>query len=199
MKYILFLFLLGALPCLAAGPEWKPLWDGQTLNGWHAIGKGRWTVEDGAIHGVHARRDGGYGHLVSDRAFTNFTVRLKFKALQGNSGFYFRSAEKGWSGVAGFQAEIDPARDTGGLYETGGRHWVVQPKPADVRQWFKPGEWNELTVAAHGGHVVVHVNGLKTAELLNDAKGRPAGKFAFQFHSRQDVELWVKEIEIREE
>jgi hypothetical protein len=32
-------------------PQWKPLTDGKTLAGWHPVGHGKWTVEDGAFVG----------------------------------------------------------------------------------------------------------------------------------------------------
>lgn len=182
-------------PGLAA-EQWAPLWDGRTLDGWHVIGKGEWKIIDGAIRGRHAKEEKEFGHLVSDRSFKDFTVRLKYKAVTGNSGLYFRIEEKGFSGVSGFQAEIDPTKDAGGLYETGGRAWVVQPKPEEVRRWFKPGEWNEMTVSARGGHVVIHVNGIKSAELQDDP-GRRAGRFALQVHGGQDCEVWFKDIELK--
>jgi 3-keto-disaccharide hydrolase len=178
-----------------AAEKWKPLWDGKTLHGWHAIGGGEWKIVDGAIRGTHPKEEKQFGHLVTDAVYNDFTVRLKYKAVKGNSGLYFRIEEKGFSGVTGFQAEIDPEKDAGGLYETNGRSWVSQPKPADVKRWFKPGEWNEMTVSAHGGHIVVQVNGIKSAELTNDP-GRPSGKFALQLHGGQDCEVWFKDIEI---
>jgi len=189
-------FVLTSLCILVANGA--PLWDGKTLNGWHEIGQGKWTIEDGAIHGMHTKNQRDYGHLVTDRDYTNFTVRVKYKSLKGNSGLYFRIEEKGSSGVTGFQAEIDPDKDTGGLYETNGRSWVAQPKPADVKRWYKPGEWNEMTVTANGRHLVVHVNGMKTAEVPNDTRGRSFGKFALQLHGGQDVEVWFKDLEIQE-
>src|SRR5215204_6312582 len=140
----------------ASGSQFKPLWDSQTLQGWHAIGKGQWNIEQGAIHGTHPRSEKEYGHLVTDRSFTNFIVRLKFKTVKGNSGLYFRLEEKGWSGVSGFQAEIDPQNDIGGLYETNGRGWVIQPKAADVKEWFKPGDWNEMKIEAAGPRITVY-------------------------------------------
>jgi len=192
------ILLLSLLPFAANAADWRPLWDGRTLNGWHIIGKGTWKIEDGAIHGTHAKAEPEFSHLVTDRSYTNFTVRLKYKTIKGNSGLYFRIEEKGYSGVSGFQAEISPEQDAGGLYETNGRSWVSQPKPADVKTWFKPGEWNEMTVAAHGGHLVVTVNGKKSAEVQNDP-GRAHGRFALQVHGDQDVDVWFKDIEIREE
>lgn len=197
MKTFLLLPLF-ALATLAHGQDWQPLWDGKSLRGWHIIGKGRWEIRDGAIHGTHVKTEKEFGHLVTDRLFTNFTVRLKYKTVQGNSGLYFRIEEKGFSGVSGFQAEIDPQNDAGGLYETNGRSWVSKPTAAQVKTWFKPGEWNEMTVTARGGDITVTVNGKTSAALKNDP-GRPSGKFALQVHGGQDCDVWFKDIEIAAE
>jgi hypothetical protein len=176
---------------------WKALWDGKTTGGWHEIGKGRWTIEDGAIVGRHEKGEAEFSHLVTDRTFKDFTVRLKYKTVRGNSGLYFRIEEKGFSGVSGFQAEIDPANDVGGLYETNGRAWVVKPTPDQVKTWFKPGEWNEMTVTAIGRNVTVHVNGKRSATLIDDP-GRTEGRIALQMHGGQDGEVWFKDIAVLE-
>jgi hypothetical protein len=174
---------------------WKPLWDGKTFAGWHIIGKGNWNIEDGAIHATHPRAEREFGHLVSDRTFSDFTVRLQYKAIQGNSGLYFRVDETGATGVSGFQAEIDATKDAGGLYETNGRAWVRKPSPEDVKKWFRPQAWNTMTVSAHGRRIAVDVNGHRTAELRDDP-GRLAGHLALQLHGNMDCEMWFKDIEI---
>lgn len=180
--------------------EWKPLFDGKTLSGWHPIGQGEWTVEDGMIVGRHtAKQD--YGHLVTDKSYRDFTIRLKFKCLKGNSGLYFRIAvdPKAFSGVSGFQAEIDPRKDIGGLYETNGRAWVVQPTPEQVKSWFKPDDWNDMTVSAHGGHIVVTINGKTSAEVKDDKGKWREGPFALQVHAGQEGLVYFKDIEVKEE
>jgi hypothetical protein len=192
---LIFLFVVGSV-ALQAADGWQRLWDGKTLNGWHVIGRGDWKIEDGAIHGTHVASVEEYGHLVTDRSYGDFTIRLKFKALAGNSGLYFRIVEEGFSGVTGFQAEVDATKDVGGLYETNGRAWVSQPTAEQVATWYKPGEWNEMTVSAHGGHIVVHINGKKSAELPQDP-GRKEGRIALQVHGAQDVDVWFKDIEIK--
>ena len=180
---------------VAALAKWKPLWDGKTFDGWHEIGKGSWKVADGAIHATHERGEKEFGHLVTDGTFKDFTVRLKYKAVKGNSGLYFRIEEKGASGVSGFQAEIDPEKDAGGLYETNGRAWVVKPPPEKIKTWYKPDAWNEMTVTALGRNITVHVNGVRSATLVNDP-GRTEGRFALQVHGGQDCEVLFKDIEI---
>ena len=175
--------------------KWTSLFDGKTLTGWHTIGQGEWKVEDGAIHGVNKAAND-FGHLVSDQSYTDFTVRMKYKTVAGNSGFYFRIKPEGGSGVSGFQAEIDPKNDVGGLYETNGRAWVSQPTPEQVKTWFKPGEWNEMTVSAKGGDITVTVNGKVSAQLKDDPGKWREGPFALQLHGGQDVEVWFKDIEL---
>lgn len=175
---------------------WKPLFDGKSFTGWHTLPGGKWELRDGVIEGSNTSIDKRHGLLVSDKRYKDFTVRLKFKAMQGNSGFYFRVDEIGGGvGVHGFQAEIDQSKDVGGLYETGGRGWVVQPAGEDVKKWFKPGQWNQMTVSAHGRHIVVYINGLKSAELKKD-KGRLEGHLALQLHGSQDVHVMFKDVEI---
>jgi hypothetical protein len=197
MKTILtFVLAFAALPLFAA--EWRPLWDGRTLDGWHITGMGDWKIVGDAIRGTHVKAEKEFSHLVSDRVYTNFAVRLKFKTIRGNSGFYFRIEEKGYSGVSGFQAEISPDGDTGGLYETNGRSWVSQPKPADVKKWHHVGEWTDMTIRANGGDITVTVNGQTSAALKGDP-GRAFGRFALRVHADQDVEVWFKDIEIQEE
>ncbi len=177
--------------------EWRPLWDGKTLNNWNKVGAGSWSIEEGSLRGVNRAdvKEGGF--LLSAQRYTDFTVRLKFKALKGNSGLFIRMErrEGGMPSGTVMQAEIDALRDVGGLYESGGRRWVVQPDPKLVEQSFLPGEWNEMAVSAHGGRIVVHVNGFKTADVKDDP-GRREGHLALQVHGGQDVEVLFKDIEI---
>lgn len=175
--------------------RWQPLWDGKSLTGWHAIGKGAWTMEDGAIVGRHEGSEGEFGHLVTDAVYKDFVARVTYKSLKGNSGFYFRIEEKGASGVSGFQAEIDPRSDVGGLYETNGRAWVVQPTADQVATYFKPDDWNEMIVAALGRNLAVYVNGQPAAHVANDP-GRLDGRIALQLHGGQEGLAYFKDLSI---
>jgi hypothetical protein len=189
------LFALAALASTACAQQFTPLWDGKTLTGWHPIGKGEWRIESDSIVGRHSRDEPAFGHLVTDAIYGDFVVRLKFKTVSGNSGLYFRIDETGFSGVSGFQAEIDPFNDVGGLYETNGRAWVVKPASEQVKTWFKSGEWNEMTVSAQGKKITVTVNGKVTA-ALEDETGRKQGRIALQLHGAQEGLVYFKEIEL---
>ena len=177
--------------------KWQPLFDGKTLKGWHTLPGGNWKVENGMIVGTSEKSDPRHGLLVTDNIYKDFELRIKFLAGEGNSGLYFRVKEVGGPyGVDGLQAEIHPLEGVGGLYETGGREWVVEPNSADVKKWNKPGEWNTMTVSAKSRSIMVHVNGYKTAEIHDDP-GRTEGYIALQLHGELDMLVSFKDIEIK--
>ena len=160
---------------------WEPLFNGRDLTGWSALPGGEWVVKDGAIVGTSPKSEARHGILLSERTFRDFTVRCKFRVVRGDSGLYFRvSRAKGAASVKGFQVEIDETAETGGLYETGGRGWVVKLDAQTVEKiqktGYKPGEWAALTLSVHGSRYVVHLNGI-------------------QLHGGQDMHVEYKDIE----
>jgi hypothetical protein len=175
--------------------EWTSLFDGDDLAGWKKSGGGDWKVADGAIVGTATKDEKRHGFLVSEKAYSDFAVRVVYQANAGNSGVFLRFPNFE-AGDLALQAEIDPEKDAGGLYESGqgGRGWVVQPKPEDAKKWYKPGTWNEMTVIAIGDRVVVQVNGQKSAET--DKAGGKAGPIALQLHAGQDMDVKFKSVEV---
>jgi hypothetical protein len=173
------------------------LFDGKSTTGWCVKPGGEWTVKEGTIVGTSPATERRHGLLVTRNRFSDFTVRLQYKAIQGNSGLYFRADTVSQPVAAnGFQAEIDAEKDAGGLYETEGRAWVVQPDPASVKEWFRPQAWNTMVVRARGRNITVWVNGITSAELKNDP-GRLAGHLALQLHGSMDMVVEFKDIFIR--
>jgi len=135
-------------------------------------------VLDGVIVGTCDASERRHGLLLTDKEYGDFDVRLKFRVVAGNSGFYFRSEEVECSvGVNGFQAEVDVSYETGGLHETGRRAWVIQSNVEELRKHYTPGEWTDLRVSTRRGDLAVYVNDYKTVELKNDP-GRHKGHFA---------------------
>ena len=200
MRYLcLLLGLLLASCATAEKSDWKPLFDGKTLEGWEALPGGEWSVIDRAIAGTQEKSEKRHGMLISKEQYSDFEVKLKYKAIKGNSGFYFRVEKVDHKvSVKGFQAEVDAnGSGQGGLYETLGRAWVVKTKKEDVDKFYKKGEWNDMVVRAVGRHVLVTVNGVKTAELTND-KGNLKGYFGLQLHGSQDMEVYFKDIYIKD-
>jgi len=201
LKCICSVLILGVACVSVRAAEkngWKPLTDGKTLSGWHAVGDGKWTVEDGAFVG---RADNAklYGLLVSDKTFKDFKVRLKFKCLSGDSGFYIRTIIKPPEKAHGIQVQVGrTGSGVGGLYESYGRKWLDKPKAAEEKKAVKDDAWNEMTIDAIGGNVVVKVNGEKISELKDDP-GRAEGHFALQMHAGCVMHVLFRDIEIREE
>ena len=195
--------VIGFIVCLAlaqpsAGdqPGFVPLFDGKTLDGWHTLPGGNWEFKDGVLVGTSEKSEKRHGLLVSDKQYKDFTVRLKFKVVKGNSGFYFRGEKVDkFYGIDGFQAEIDLSDNVGGLYETGGRCWVAKPTPEQTKKCHKRGQWNQMTVSAHGRHIVVHLTGVKIADLKDDP-GRLEGHLALQLHGNTDMHVEFKDVEI---
>ncbi|NLF72751.1 MAG: DUF1080 domain-containing protein [Candidatus Anammoximicrobium sp.] len=177
--------------------DWKPLMDGKTLTGWHPVGDGKWTVEEGTFVG-RANNEKLYGLLVSDRVFRDFTVRFKFKCLSGDSGFYIRTLIQEPEKANGMQVQVGRTKSgVGGIYESYGRRWVSKPSDELEKSYTRDDEWNEMVIAAHGGDITVSVNGVKSAELKDDPS-RPEGHFALQMHAGCVMDVRFKDIEICE-
>ena len=181
-----------------AGTGWVELLQPGSLDGWHILPGGSWSWNQGVLEGRISKEDPRHGLLVSDREYGDFEAVLSFRIVKGDSGFYYRVEEVGDAvGVSGFQAEIDPTPELGGLYETRGRGWVIKPDPGLVDGIRKRrGPWLEMRVLAVGGDVDVFVDGAPTASLRDDP-GRRHGHLALQLHANQDVVVDFRSLRIR--
>ena len=190
-----------------AGPpsagKWTPLFNGKNLDGWKAYGAEKWVAENGTIFGEST--SGKYGYLLTDKTYKNFDVRLKFNcSLEGNSGLFFHSKITGenpkWGpDIVGLQAEIDPARHSGGIYESGGRGWVALPT-AEGEKAIKPvGQWNTMEVRVEGNHIVTHLNGVEIVNYTYTPAKYTDGHIALQIHTGEHgFSIHFKDLEIRE-
>jgi len=191
------LLLTGSCGSSNDAGSWTALFDGESLEGWRIIPGGQWRVEQGLIIGTSTPDEPRHGILLTEERYGDFRLRLEFKCLKGNSGLYFRvDTVKSAVSVNGFQAEIDQEKDIGGLYETGGRQWVVQPSPEQVESFFVKGEWNTMAVSALGRQVTVEVNGVVTAQLSDDP-GRTEGFIGLQLHGNMEMLVMFRNIEIQ--
>ena len=197
MRQIIALLIITTTAALAA--DFKPLFDGKTLKGWTPAPGGKWEVKDGAIVGTSPKSERRHGILLTDKQYSDFVVKAKFRVYSGDSGFYFRAERvKSAVSVNGFQVEVDTSQETGGLYETGGRAWVHRPTAAVIKKRkYKKGEWTDLELSAIGGHIVVKINGVISSELKND-KGRAKGHIGLQLHGGQVMHVEFKDILILE-
>lgn len=196
--------LLSFTVCAAAEaqrdiPVWKPLMDGKTLAGWHKNGLGSWTVEDGAFVG-RSNNEKLYGHLVSNEEFEDFTVRFKFQCTSGDSGFFIRTEMKEPDKTHGMQVQVGPCGSgTGGIYESYGRGWLQKPTKEQETFCYRHDQWNEMVITARGPHVIVHVNGFKTSDIVDPEISQEAGVFALQMHSGVVNHTMFKDLAILEQ
>ncbi len=198
-RIILTIAIILATAPVKVAAEFKPIFDGKTLKGWTPAPGGKWEVKDGAIVGTSPKSERRHGILLTDKQYSDFVVKAKFRVHSGDSGFYFRAERvKSAVSVNGFQVEVDTSQETGGLYETGGRAWVHRPTAAVIKKRnYKRGEWTDLELRAIGGHIVVKINGVISTELKND-KSRQKGHIGLQLHGGQVMHVEYKDILISE-
>jgi hypothetical protein len=182
-----------------AGPAatWVPLFNGRDLTGWKPYGAEKWRVDKGEILGEAVTKE--YGYLGTTRKYRDFEIRAKFKAVgTGNSGIFYHSSLIGVD-IMGVQVEVDPnpGMHTGGLYESAGREWLVQPSPA-AEKALVVGGWNEIRAVVRGPHVQTWVNGVVAVDYLDKAPKYTDGIIALQLHAGGEGHMRFKDIAIRE-
>lgn len=197
------LVLLGLASVLAQEPRqttdknWVPLFNGKDLTGWKNHGAEKWTVQDGEILGEAVTK--AYGYLATEKTYRDFEMKGKFKAEgNGNSGIFYHAEIKG-TDITGVQVEVDPRPNmhTGGLYETGGRNWLVQPT-AEGEKAMKVGDWNDVEFSVRGNHIVTYVNGVKVVDYTDPSPKYSDGVIALQLHSGGEGKMRFKELYVRD-
>jgi hypothetical protein len=196
---VLFCIVAPAAPVIAAD-AWTPLFNGKDLTGWKNNGAEKWWVENGEILAQSAANK--YGYLTTEKTYRDFLLRVKFKCDgKGNYGVFLRSHITGEGeygpDIEGTQVEVDPDRDTGGIYESGGRAWVARWSEQSART-IKPHDWNQLEIAIEGRHVVTRLNGLQIVDFRDPAPRFFDGVIGLQLHTGGGARIHWKDIEIQE-
>jgi hypothetical protein len=189
--------------------DFRPLFDGKSLDGWKMVGPGQFTVEDGML-----KTEGGMGLLYYTREkLGNSTVRVVFKTTgaRDNSGVFIRLPEHPadpWYGVHnGYEVQIDAAGDdwhsTGALYSLS-KVSARSQKPA--------GEWNTMDIVLKGQLTTIILNGTKVNEFRGDQQVPPrkawyepvrgprpdSGYIGLQNHDGRST-VYFKEISVRKD
>ena len=175
----------------------KSLFNGKDLSGWEIYGTEKWYVEDGLLI-CESGPDEEYGYLGTKQTFKDFELTVDFKQeADGNSGVFFRSSIEGTK-ITGWQAEVaPPGHNTGGIYESYGREWLIKPDP-EKDKMLKMGEWNTMKIKAVGDKVTTWLNGEKMIEIVDDKIGAAEGSIALQIHSGGGIKVMWKNIKIKE-
>ena len=175
----------------------KSLFNGKDLSGWEVYGTEKWYVEDGLLI-CESGPDEEYGYLATNASFKNFELNVEFKQeADGNSGVFFRSFIEGTK-ITGWQAEVaPPGHNTGGIYESYGRGWLIKPDPEKDKA-LKMGEWNTMKIKAVDDKVTTWLNGEKMIEFVDEKIGAAEGSIALQIHSGGGIKVLWRNIKIRE-
>lgn len=173
------------------------LFNGENLDGWINYGTEKWYVEDGLLV-CESGPDAQYGYLGTEQKFTDFDLSLEFKqSANGNSGVFFRSSIEGTK-ITGWQAEVaPPGHDTGGIYESYGRGWLIKPDTV-LDKHLKMGEWNTMRVLAKGDQVTTFLNGVQMIELTDEKIGQASGQIALQIHDGGGIKVSWRNIVIKQ-
>ncbi len=194
MKYAVALCTILAMLAVAA-PAKKAikLFNGKNLDGWKVYGTEKWYVDNGELI-CESGPDKQYGYLLTDKFYKNFDLSLQFKQeANGNSGVFFRSTVDGTK-VKGWQVEVAPPNhDTGGIYESYGRNWLVQI-PDEKENILKSGEWNTLRIVANGDRVQTYLNGQEMVDLKDEKIGAGEGGIALQIHDGGGIKVRWRDI-----
>jgi hypothetical protein len=157
---------------------WITLLDGTKMGEWDEVGKANWAMKDGAL--VADKLDGkDPSYLVSKTAYKDFQIKAEFWTdEEANSGIFIRCDEakkidaKICYEVNIFDKRPDPSYGTGAIVDVA----KVDPMPKAA------GKWNTYEITAQGSHLVVVLNGQKTADV-QDSKHNAGGPLALQYGS----------------
>jgi hypothetical protein len=173
------------------------LFNGKDLSGWEIYGTEKWYVEDGLLI-CESGPDAEYGYLGTKKTYKDFELTLEFKQqADGNSGVFFRSYIEGTK-ITGWQAEVaPPGHNTGGIYESYGRGWLIKPDPEKDKA-LKMGDWNTMKIKAVGDKVTTWLNGQMMIEFEDPKIGEAEGSIALQIHSGGGIKVLWRNINIKE-
>ncbi|MEM9260315.1 MAG: DUF1080 domain-containing protein [Bacteroidota bacterium] len=172
------------------------LFNGKDLTGWVNHGTEKWYVEDGLLV-CESGPDAQYGYLATERYYDDFELSIEFQQeANGNSGVFFRSTVEGTK-VSGWQVEVaPPGHDTGGIYESYGRGWLIKPDKAKDSA-LKMGEWNQMKIRVVGTKVTTWLNGTKMIELEDEKIGKGKGAIALQIHDGGGIKVKWRNIMVK--
>ncbi len=166
----------------------ESLFNGKNLDGWTVHGTELWYVEDSLLV-CESGPDKAYGYLSTDKYYDDFELTLEFKQeANGNSGVFIRSTVEGTK-VSGWQVEVaPPGSDTGGVYESYGRGWLIKPDKSKDSA-LKMGEWNEMKIRVVGDKITTWLNGTPMIELEDEKIGNGKGSVALQIHDGGGIKV----------
>jgi Domain of Unknown Function (DUF1080) len=159
---------------------WITLLDNTKMGEWDRVGGANWEFKDGAVVadkllvGV-PNKD--YSYLVTKDSYKDFQIKAEFWTdEEANSGIFLRCSggskvidSKVCYEVNIFDKRPDPSYGTGAIVNVA----KVNPMPHAA------GKWNTFEITAQGPHLVIVLNGEKTADVQDSQHAE--GPFALQY------------------
>lgn len=212
--------LAASSPLLAQTGDWRPIFDGKSLEGWDGNPE-FWSVEDGALTGQTSQENPTKGNtflIWRGGEPANFELKASFRISAHNSGIQYRSFETAvdWV-VGGYQADIDHGNTWSGT-NYGERFGGILAKrgeratrdkdgkrtveslgdPEMLAKAIKVGEWNTYHIIARGNHLVQKINGTLMSELFDNAStARAKGVLALQLHAGPPMKVQFKDLQLK--
>lgn len=197
MKFILILISTLTFSSAWCQTDKESLFNGVDLTGWNIHGTEKWYVENGELI-CESGPDKQYGYLSTEKSYYNFELTVQFKLeANGNSGVFIRSGIEGTK-ISGWQVEVAPQdQHTGGIYESYGRGWLIQPKTEDEKM-LRPNDWNTMRILVINDEVTTWLNGNEMVHLKDEKIGGGKGFIALQIHDGGGIKVRWKNILITE-
>ena len=157
---------------------WITLLDSTKMGDWTEVGKANWAMKDGALVADKLDDAKVLSYLVSKDFYKDFQIKAEFWTdEEANSGIFIR-CDQGQDRLQGLlrgqhlRQAARPSYGTGAIVDVA----KVDPMPK------AGGKWNTYEITAQGPHLVVVLNGQKTADV-QDSKHNAGGPFALQYGS----------------
>ncbi len=197
MKYTLLFLTFFMVANATQAQRFKKIFNGKDLTGWTNNGTEKWYVDRGELV-CESGPDKKYGYLSTNKPYKNFILELDFKLeANGNSGVFIRSSIEGTK-ISGWQVEVAPPNShTGGIYESYGRGWLIQPKPEDEK-YLNATDWNHMRIEVINDVVTSFLNGHQMVQLKDEKIGQGNGFIALQIHDGGGIKVRWKKIKVKE-
>ena len=171
------------------------LFNGKNLDGWKVYGTEKWYVDNGELI-CESGPDKEYGYLATTNEYKNFILNLEFyQQSDGNSGVFFRSSIEGVI-ISGWQVEVaPPGNNSGGIYESYGRGWLVKPDPK-YDNIIKMQSWNLMKIMVDGDNVKTWINGIEMVDITDPFIGDANGSIALQIHDGGGIKVRWRNLEL---
>jgi len=181
--------------------DFKPLFDGRSLEGWEG-NQQVFRVEEGAIvAGSLDARVARNEFLCTKQTYGDFELRLKFKLLGkgANAGVQIRTQRiPNHHEVSGYQADLGDGW-WGSLYDESRRNKILaKADEAAVLKVLNRDDWNDYVIRCQGKHIQLWINGLQTVDYTEpDDAIEQSGVIALQIHGGDPSAAWYKDITLK--